>query len=288
VIFRSVVDGRVMFVLPWGAFTYVGTTDTEFDGDPSDAVADSDDIHYLLDSANGIFPAARLIEADVISTWAGVRPLLAPERSKEFSASATSREHAIWRDRCGLLNVAGGKLTTFRSMAAEAVRLAATILMEEFGVRSGDFHTEFLPVPGAPDLGVDSLVRSLLPRAAGINVDSATLEALVGRHGADTERLLDLIDSDPALGSRLAPELNYLRAEALYAVREEMAVTLEDVLRRRLHLFYEMPDGGISIADEVVEILGKGDGHEWDSAEASAQMQSYEQAVRRTRPTREV
>jgi glycerol-3-phosphate dehydrogenase len=285
VIFRSIVDDRVMFVLPWGTFTYVGTTDTEFDGDPSTAVAEPDDIRYLLNSANGIFPAATLTPADVISTWAGVRPLLAPERSNELSASATSREHAIWRDRCGLLNIAGGKLTTFRSMAAEAGSAAASILSKEFGVRSGDFHTEFLPVPGAPHLGVEELVRTLRPRAGAKKIDVATLEALIGRHGADTERLLDLIDSDPTLGSRLVPELTYIRAEVLFAVREEMAVTVEDVLRRRLHIFYETWDGGVSIVDDVVGILRSAPLPDWDLPESSAQIQRYEEAVRRTRPS---
>ncbi|HEX8431292.1 MAG TPA: glycerol-3-phosphate dehydrogenase/oxidase, partial [Longimicrobium sp.] len=133
--FRSPVDGRVMFVLPWGDFSYVGTTDTDYHGAPADVAADADDVRYLLDSANSLFPRARLTDADVVSTWAGLRPLLAPpEAGSELSASATSREHEIWQDRSGLLNIAGGKLTTYRVMAAEAADVAARILRERHGV----------------------------------------------------------------------------------------------------------------------------------------------------------
>ncbi|MBD0319958.1 MAG: glycerol-3-phosphate dehydrogenase/oxidase, partial [Gemmatimonadetes bacterium] len=103
--FRSPIDGRVMFVLPWGDFSYVGTTDTDFRGSPSDVRADAEDVRYLLESANSIFPAAQLTDADVVSTWAGLRPLLAPlETDGGRSESATSREHEIWQDRGGLLN----------------------------------------------------------------------------------------------------------------------------------------------------------------------------------------
>jgi glycerol-3-phosphate dehydrogenase len=93
IIFRSAVDGRVMFVLPWGEFTYIGTTDTEYRGDPDAVVADAADVRYLLDSANALFPAARLGTTDIVSTWAGVRPLLTPAILPERSTSATSREH---------------------------------------------------------------------------------------------------------------------------------------------------------------------------------------------------
>ncbi len=144
--FRSPVDGRVMFVLPWGDFSYVGTTDTDFRGSPADVRADEADVRYLLESANSIFPAARLAAEDVVSTWAGLRPLLAPlDTEGGRSESATSREHEIWQDRNGLLNVAGGKLTTYRVMADEVADEAARILRERYGVASGSSLTEDLP-----------------------------------------------------------------------------------------------------------------------------------------------
>jgi len=96
--FQSPIDGRVMFVLPWGDFTYVGTTDTDYAGDPADVRADAADVEYLVTSANSVFPSAKLTAADVVSTWAGIRPLLAP-RAAGAKESATSREHEIWCDR---------------------------------------------------------------------------------------------------------------------------------------------------------------------------------------------
>lgn len=282
VIFRSVVDGRVMFVLPWGDFTYVGTTDTEFDGDPADAVADENDIRYLLDSANAIFPGAGLTESDVVSTWAGVRPLLAPRGIADLSASATSREHAIWRDPSGLLNVAGGKLTTFRSMAAEVAGVAAKVLRDEFGVPSGAFHSEFLPLPGAPELGMDRLIGSLDSEARSLELSEELLRGLVYRHGTDTREIMGIIAADRAMVARMHPDLDYVMAEAVHAARTEMAVTLEDVMRRRLHPFYEAPDGGLSVAGDVARLLARE--LAWSEAETAEQLRRYAESVRRTRP----
>ncbi len=282
VIFRSVVDRRVMFVLPWGAFTYVGTTDTEFDGDPADVVADENDIRYLLDSANAIFPGARLTPADVVSTWAGVRPLLAPREVANLSASATSREHAIWRDPSGLLNVAGGKLTTFRSMAAEVAVVAANLLRSEFGVPSGDFHSEFVPLPGAPDLGMDRLLDALESEARSLALSDELLPGLVSRHGTDAKVIVGIIAADPAMGSRIHPDLDYVMAEVVHAARSEMVVTLEDVMRRRLHPFYEAPDGGLFVARDVARVLASELG--WSETETADQLNRYSESVKRSRP----
>jgi glycerol-3-phosphate dehydrogenase len=282
VIFRSPVDGRVMFVLPWGAFTYIGTTDTEFDGDPADAVADLDDIRYLLDSA--IFPAAALTESDLVSTWAGVRPLLAPRRSGQVSASATSREHAIWRDPSGLLNVAGGKLTTFRSMSAEVARTAADILRDEYGVRSGEFHSQYVSLPGAPDLGMERLIASLDAEARALGLADGSVRGIARRHGTDATLILRIIEADRSLAALLHPDLDCVLAEVVHAVRTEMAMTLEDVMRRRLHPFYELPDGGVAIAGDVARLLARELG--WSDEEISRQRRLYSESVARTRPER--
>lgn len=119
----SAVDGRVMFVIPWGKLTYIGTTDTDDTSDPSAVQADSADVDYLLKSANEAFPDARLEPDDVISAWAGFRPLLKPD--DPLDPSSVSREHRIIRGDNGLISIVGGKLTTYRKMAAEVVDLAA-------------------------------------------------------------------------------------------------------------------------------------------------------------------
>lgn len=285
IIFKSVVDDRVMFVLPWGRFSYVGTTDTEYDGDPAEAVADPADIRYLLDSTNGLLPEARLEKGDIVSTWAGVRPLLAP--GADVSAGETSREHAIWRDPSGLLNVAGGKLTTFREMAADAATVVAEILKAEHGVISGDFRTEFVPIPGAPKLGLTRLVASLESRGKASGLSAEASRSLAIRYGEDANAILDLIAEDPTLVRPILPEHPYLMAEAVHAVRSEWGLTLEDVMRRRLHLFYEAADGGMSAATGIVDRIATESALGWTAEEAAAQIRRYAASVEETRPSGE-
>lgn len=237
IIFRSPVDDRVMFVLPWGDFTYIGTTDTDFRGSPSEVEADDHDLDYLIRSANGIFADAELARADVISAWAGVRPLLA--EPDEDDPGDTSREHSIWREGNGLLCIAGGKLTTYRTMARDAAREAARVLRREHGVSSGEFFSEHLPLPGTPDGGWEDFVRALRARAAGLGLGRDQAEHLAAAYGADAMLVLDLVESDPALGARAVEGLPYVRAELHHVFAAEMAVTADDILRRRLHLALE-------------------------------------------------
>jgi glycerol-3-phosphate dehydrogenase len=281
-IFRSGVDGRVMFVLPWGTHTYVGTTDTEYSGDPGTAEADDADITYLLDSVNRIFPSAKLSEGDVISTWAGVRPLLSSEYEADLSASATSREHAIWRDGRGLVNIAGGKLTTYRSMAAEAVDRVSRILLEEWRVESGSCYTEFLPLPGAPEEDWDTFVWQFGREADRLALPAGAATHIAERYGADAAALLERVARDPSLGKPILPGFPYLWVDVAHAAREEMALTLEDVLRRRLQLFYLARDGGLSIAARVATCMAEAVGLE-GGAQVEEQVAVYEAAVRRTR-----
>jgi glycerol-3-phosphate dehydrogenase len=286
IIFRSAVDGRVMFVLPWGDFTYVGTTDTEFVGDPVEAEADTGDVRYLLDSLNSIFPSARLEARDLLSTWAGIRPLLAPAAARGLTASQTSREHAIWRDPSGLLNVAGGKLTTYRSMAAEVVDEAAALLAREFRVASGHFASELVPLPGAPAEESHDLVSSLEARLQGaVARPTEVANHLHRRYGSDSLSVIELLEARPELAEPLVPQRRNLVAEVVHAVRAEMALTVEDVLRRRLHVFYETRDGGLPIAPRVAEVIRAEIGPAAHDSQ-QAQLEAYAEAVRRTRPWR--
>jgi glycerol-3-phosphate dehydrogenase len=279
---RSPLDGRVMFVLPWGEHTYVGTTDTDFDGSPSAAVATREDVDYLLASANAVFPDAALTTDDVLSTWAGVRPLLAPAEEGR-SAGATSREHEIWRDRGGLLNVAGGKLTTYRVMAREVADEAARVLAEEHAVRAApDAGTDVLPLPGAPD-DMDALSARVRETCARLGLPETTADHLSAAYGTDAEAILADVADDLSLGAPLVPGLPYVRAEVRHAVAREMTTTLDDVLTRRMHVFYEAADGGLSAAREVAEEMAAMEGIGWDDAAVEAQVAAYRRAVQETR-----
>ncbi|HEX8359994.1 MAG TPA: glycerol-3-phosphate dehydrogenase [Longimicrobium sp.] len=282
--FRSPIDGRVMFVLPWGDFSYVGTTDTDYHGAPGDVRADEADVKYLLDSANSIFPGAKLTGGDVVSTWAGLRPLLAPPDTEGGrSESATSREHEIWTDRTGLLNVAGGKLTTYRVMAAEAADAAALILRERHGVESRESGTADLPLPAAPREPWDDFATRIRAAAAEVGLDEDAATHLARYYGDEASAVIDDVRRDPSLGTRLVASLPYLRAEITWAVRHEMTLTLEDLLVRRMHVFYEARDGGLDVAREVAERMAAEPGIGWSEGEVERQVERYRAAVAASR-----
>jgi glycerol-3-phosphate dehydrogenase len=282
--FQSPVDGRVMFVLPWGDFSYVGTTDTDYAGSPAEVRADADDVRYLIDSANSIFPDARLTADDVVSTWAGIRPLLSPAGPEGgLAASATSREHEIWRDRGGLLNIAGGKLTTYRVMAKQAVDVAVRALKDEHGVESGSSPTADLPLPGDPHEPWEPFRDRVVGAAVAAGLGADTGEHLARAYGEDAESLLAAARGDAALAGRLMEGHPYVWAEVVHAVRAEMAMTLDDVMVRRLHLFYEAADGGLAVATEVARRMAAQPGIGWDDAEVEAQVQAYRQSVTENR-----
>jgi glycerol-3-phosphate dehydrogenase len=283
--FLSPIDQRVMFVLPSGDMTYVGTTDTDYRGDPGAAEADAADVDYLVASANAVFPDAALTRADVVSTWAGIRPLLAPSKGSG-SESATPREHEIWRDPGGLLNIAGGKLTTYRVMAQQAADRAADMLRREHGRASASSRTAALPLPGAPGEPWDAFVTRIEREAAALGLGRATALHLARAHGSEAEVLLAAIRADPALGRTLVEGRPYVWAEVGHAVRAGMAVTVEDVLRRRMQLFYETEDGGMAVAEEVARAMAREPGLAWDAAETGRQVEAYRAAVARTRAFR--
>jgi glycerol-3-phosphate dehydrogenase len=282
--FQSPVDGRVMFVLPWGDFSYVGTTDTDYAGSPAEVRADADDVRYLLDSANSIFPDAKLTGDDVVSTWAGIRPLLSPRGPEGgMAASATSREHEIWRDRGGLLNIAGGKLTTYRVMAKQAVDVAARTLKEEHRVESGSSPTADLPLPGDPREPWEPFLDRVVSDAVAAGLGADTGEHLARAYGEDAAALLAAVRGDAALAGRLMEGHPYVWAEVAHAVRAEMAMTLDDVMTRRLHLFYEAADGGLAVAGQVARRMAAEPGIGWSDAEVAAQVDAYRTTVQENR-----
>jgi glycerol-3-phosphate dehydrogenase len=275
IIFQSPVDGRVMFILPWGDFTYIGTTDTDFQGDMAEPTAEAADVEYLLASANELFPAARLKAAEVISTWGGVRPLLAPAKGRGNSTGRTSREHEIWREENGLLCVAGGKLTTYRPMAAEVTDRAAQILKKEHNLESGDFYTEHVRLPGSPAEPWQEFLSAFLARASAVGIPEATATHLASAYGEDADDLLSRFAEQPALAQPISPPLPYTLGEIDHVIASEMALTLDDVMRRRLHLTYEMNDGGASVADTVARHMAGLPELGWDEDEIQRQIEHY-------------
>ena len=241
----SPIDGRVMFVLPAGAHAIIGTTDTPTDESPSEVRATEADIDYLLRTASVFFPAARLGRSDVVSAWAGIRPLVAAAYGA--GPSSASREHAVTRSPQGLIVVTGGKLTTYRIIAADVVAEVERALRRA----PRPVPTENAPLPGADFASLAAERRA----AAEWTGSSATADRLVFAHGSEWRDVLALADRDPALREPLVPGLPYLRAEVAWAALHERACTLADVLVRRMPVAFETRDNGRAAAVDAAPIM---------------------------------
>ncbi len=271
----SPIDGRVMFVLPWGDLSYIGTTDTDTDVSPDDIRATAQDVIYLLRSANAFFPQARLAPQDVFATWAGLRPLLRTNRA--VAPSEASREHRIVESASGLLSIAGGKLTTYRVMGRDvADRVAARLRALDGRPHPPRPRTDRLPLPGGETADLEVLVKAAAGRVA-----EATARHLVGRYGSEAAAVLNLVERDRALGAPIAAGRPEIWAEVTHAVEREMAVRLSDVLVRRLHLFSAARDQGVPATSAVADRLGALLG--WDASRRAAEIADYLKLVERSR-----
>jgi glycerol-3-phosphate dehydrogenase len=244
-------DGRVIFVLPAGDFTIIGTTDTFESVSPGEVRATEDDVRYLLEAANFYFPAAGLSRDDVVAAWAGLRPLAAPANADDAvatgDASAASREHAIVERVAGLVSVTGGKLTTYRAMARQVV----DAVQHSLGVarRRAPTARQFLPGGAAFDVDLEMADAA---RAVG---DEAVARRLVHAHGTLWRDVWGLTAQDAGLAERVVPDRPYPLAELRYAVTQELALTLGDLLIRRIPLAFETRDNGRGAARRVAPLV---------------------------------
>ena len=268
IVFTSPIDGRVLFILPWGELSYIGTTDTDTTEPPDQLTISTDDIVYLLRSANARFPGARLGVEDVRASWVGLRPLLTDREHQR--ASSRSREHAIVQGAGGMLTVVGGKLTTYRSMAQEVVDRAVRELRFRDGrPRPTDARTDEEPLPGgeAADLGM------FRERGLEIGVTPESVEHLLRHYGTEAAGIYNLGAGDRRLLRRLSPPHPAVEAEVVHAVRRELAQTVEDVMVRRTHIYFEAPDRGVPAARRVAELMAPERG--WDEARVEEEAARY-------------
>jgi len=284
-------DGRVLFAIPWGDRTYLGTTDTDFDGDPSDVHATLADVDYLLDAANATFPAHLLDRDDVISTWAGLRPLIAPTAGEtDVNESSVSREHQIIVGQDGLITIAGGKLTTYRRMAAEVVDTAVKLLRlsDQLPESLADAHTDRTPLPGAVGWPSDDdharVAKQVLAVTGDILApDSAAL--LANTYGMRCLRIARAIREEPALATPLLPGRPEILAQVRWGVQEELAASLTDMLKIRTQLFFKDHDQGLGavelVADEMGRLLG------WDAEARAMHIGWYQDEVAAARRWRQ-
>ena len=265
-------DRRSIFVVPWaadeadgpsgpGRYTYIGTTDTDYEGPLENPQCTPEDVEYLLSAVNA-WTSANLTAEDVTGTWAGLRPLV-----KDAGSARTadlSRRHQVSVSARELVTVTGGKLTTYRKMAADTVDVAVKLLPSSER-KTPASRTKRLPLVGAS-------ARPQRP-GAGSGLTAAQTTHLVGRHGTESAGVMALCADDPSLAEPLVPGLPYLKAEAVYAVNHEMAHTLSDVLARRTRSSILDREATAAAAPDVAAMLAPLLG--WDSAEQGRQLAGF-------------
>lgn len=227
---RAPQDERVFFIMPWGKFSLVGTTDTFFDGDPDHIKIETFDTRYLLDAVNAFFPEAHLVESSVIASFAGLRPLVAPNGHR--SPSDIARECAIQISKGGLITVLGGKYTTHRQIAEDVVdKVAAKIK----GKRFLPCMTAQLPLPGAIGIEKQGLVKQKL-EAAGL--PDETVIHLLNTYGMNSLAVLERITENPSEAERICAKHPHIWAELTYSIQNEYVKTAADWLERRTEIAY--------------------------------------------------
>lgn len=264
-------EKSVLFVIPWKRHWIIGTTDTDWELSKDHPAASASDIDYVLEHVNTVL-GTPLTHADVEGVYAGLRPLLAGESE---ATSKLSREHAVAHVVPGLVVVAGGKYTTYRVMAADAVDEAVHGLEGVLGRRVDPCVTEDVPLLGAEGYSALWNRRRALAQDSGLHV--ARVEHLLERYGTLVTEVLDLVGEDPSLGEPLEGAEDYLRAEVVYAASHEGARHLDDVLTRRTHVSIETFDRGVTAAPHVADLLAPVLG--WDEAQRDREVEHYVKRV---------
>lgn len=240
-------DGRIVFMIPWYGRTLVGTTDTDYDGDPADVRVEDEDVAYLLEAVNRVFGPGHFRPRDVIAGFAGLRTLPA---SRKKRPSAVSREWRLHEPVKGLIAMVGGKLTSARVDAGVTVDR----VLKTLGRKSVPCATADRRFPWAPPADDETWSPRMLAAGLSLGLDEETAEWCQLRYGNKIERLYDLICEGPELARRVVPDAPFCLAEIVHSVRHEMAMTLEDVLRRRVPLLLttRLSEGQLGLVMELV------------------------------------
>ncbi|ODU00967.1 MAG: glycerol-3-phosphate dehydrogenase, partial [Pseudonocardia sp. SCN 72-86] len=269
-------EKSVLFVIPWFRHWIIGTTDTDWSLDKAHPAASAADIDYLLDHVNTVLEQP-LTHADVEGVYAGLRPLLSGESE---STSKLSREHAVAHTVPGLVVVAGGKYTTYRVMAKDAVDAA----VHGLDAKVPDSVTEKVPLLGAEGFRALLNARHRLAAEHGLHV--ARIEHLLSRYGSMIDEVLALVDDDPALGEPLAGAPDYLRAEVVYGAAYEGARHIEDVLARRTRISIETFDRGIGSVEEAARLMAPVLG--WSDEQVQREIEHYRKRVEAERESQKM
>lgn len=264
------IDTRVLFALPWGDCTYLGTTDTDYSGDPADAVATGEDIDYLIAAAAAYFPDSPITYDDIHCTWAGLRPLMRPPESRGgVKASAVSREHFLDVGTDGVITIAGGKLTTYRRMCEEVVDTVVKLLklqsqLPDDVLRKGITDASLLPgALGWPADDDAHMVAAQVAEAAKGLIDGDTALLLVNSYGMRAFEIAERVVADPSQAERILAHRPEIMAQVDFGVEQELASTVLDVLKQRTQIFYRDAQQGRTavpkVAARMATLLGWSD-----------------------------
>lgn len=281
------VDHRVLFIIPWGDQVYVGTTDTDYEGDPALVRATRADVDYLLAAVHAYLPSVRIRPEEITATWAGLRALI---RAEGVPPSQVSREHVITEDPDGLITIAGGKLTTHRRTGAEI-----TDHLLRWFERSGQAHsplksidTAHLPLPGAVDWPEDDdgqIVAKRIDTLVSGRLPAETTRYLADRYGTLGLALAREAARDERLLAPLVPGRPEILGQVDWAVHQELAATVTDFMERRTQLFFRAVDQGLSalpaVSARMALLLG------WTEEQRERYVREYMEEVARSRAWRD-
>ena len=260
----------VLFIIPWGDKWIVGTTDTDYDESREEPLATSDDVTYILNQANRVLEP-KLRREQVIGVFAGLRPLVSTD--PDSPTTKLSREHVVDSPAHGFVSIAGGKYTTYRVMSEDAVNEAINHMRKIVP----DSVTETLAIIGAEGY---SVLMNQIPRLAQkYEIHESSVEHLLNRYGSLIDEVLEPARSDAELFQEVIPNLPYLKAEILYAVTHEGALSIDDVFSRRTRIAFEAPDQGLSVIDNVADLIAPHLG--WSATQKTASIQEYRAIVER-------
>ena len=254
----------VLFIIPWKDQWMIGTTDTEYLGDPNSPLADRSDVQYIIEQANRVL-SPRISSEQVIGVFAGLRPLVA--NKKDVDTTKLSREHTVDRPVPGFVSLAGGKYTTYRVMAKDAVDMATNDITK----LTSESITSKLPIIGAD--GYWALTQQVDALAARYNLKTESIVHLLNRYGSDISDLLELISEDRKLATPVTRDLPYLKAEIVYAVIAEGAQTVADVMERRTRIWFEAPNFGVDLAQSIADLMASYLG--WKAPQKKASVAEY-------------
>jgi len=254
----------VLFIIPWKDQWMIGTTDTEYLGDPNSPLADRSDVQYIIEQANRVL-SPRISSEQVIGVFAGLRPLVA--NKKDVDTTKLSREHTVDRPVPGFVSLAGGKYTTYRVMAKDAVDMATNDITK----LTSESITSKLPIIGAD--GYWALTQQVDALAARYNLKTETIVHLLNRYGSDISDLLELISEDRKLATPVTRDLPYVKAEIVYAVIAEGAQTVADVMERRTRIWFEAPNFGMDLAQSIADLMASYLG--WKAPQKKASVAEY-------------